>query len=472
MKKALIATLFIVQLMTMTSMAQEGMMGGYDIAMQVEGIEDSVAILGYHRGEKRYAHDTADISDDGSMRFVGEDTLKTGLYFLYSKGFYFEFVVEETRFSLTTKREDPYGNLTVEGSPTNELFKDFQMIMVQHQQSIRQLTESLDSTASKEDSVAVFDQLRELNESNGTSRDSLRTLAGSGYMYSLLTLMDLNPELRFYGDSLTADEKRAEYNKFRSNYFSELDLNSEGLLRTPIFHAKLMEYFDRVTFQHPDSIINALDEFLVQCKDNEELYSYTLGVMFERYQNPKIMGMDKIFVHLSDEYYLKGKAPWADETMLQKLRDEMVFYRENQIGMKAPQIHFIDTLNQPRNLYSINADYLILYFYSPTCGHCKKKTPVLKEIYDKLDGKAEVAAVCTDSDVEKWKKFVRDLELSWYNFGDPKNQSNFRVQYNVRSTPQLYILDKDKKIIAKRLDVDQVEEFINDQIMLSELDKS
>jgi glutaredoxin-related protein len=67
------------------------------------------------------------------------------------------------------------------------------------------------------------------------------------------------------------------------------------------------------------------------------------------------------------------------------------------------------------------------------------------------------------------KKYVRDQKLDWINLADPHMRSNFRYEYNIETTPQLYILDEDKKIIAKKLDVEQIEEFINRQIEIRAL---
>jgi hypothetical protein len=40
--------------------------------------------------------------------------------------------------------------------------------------------------------------------------------------------------------------------------------------------------------------------------------------------------------------------------------------------------------------------------------------------------------------------------------------------YDIYSTPVVYVLDKDKKILAKRLDVEQIEEFLDHQMKLKE----
>ena len=55
---------------------------------------------------------------------------------------------------------------------------------------------------------------------------------------------------------------------------------------------------------------------------------------------------------------------------------------------------------------------------------------------------------------------IRDNDLNWINAADPQLRSNFRAEYNIDSTPKIFVVDNEKKIIAKRLDVDQLEDFI------------
>ena len=76
----------------------------------------------------------------------------------------------------------------------------------------------------------------------------------------------------------------------------------------------------------------------------------------------------------------------------------------------------------------------------------------------------EVFAVCTEVEMLKWKKFIREKDLTWINVADPNLHNNFRHDFDISTTPQIFILDKDKKIIAKKLDVDQISEFIENRI--------
>lgn len=435
----------------------------FRIEINIEGLEDSVAYLGYYMGDKRYVLDTTSI-DNGQLVFEDDKNIKSGVYFLYSPTYTMDFLVDQSLdFSLKTKRESTYPNLQVENSLDNEQFRTFQVIMIEHQKKMQVLSTSLDSTSTRADTTRVREGMLALNKINDQKRDSLLNVFGDSYLSQILVMMGKSPELKIESDSLTIEQKKAQYNYYKAHFFDGLDFTSEGLLRTPNFYGKVKEYMDRVTFQNPDSIIASVDYILEKSMANKELFRFWMGTFFKDYQNAKIMGMDKVFVHLSDQYYLSGKIEWADSTLIAELSKEMTFLRENQIGLKAPQIFLSDTLNRATNLYAIESDYLVLFFYDPDCGHCKKKTPILYDLYKKMDGAFDVAAITVGTDMQKWKDFIKKFDLNWINLGDPNYKSNFRVQYNVRSTPQVYILDRNKEIIAKKLDVEQIESFINDR---------
>ena len=472
--KQLFAITFLTLVSTITVSGQEkAEKRDYKIDITIEGLEDSVAYLGYYMGDKRYVLDTTIIDKKGRLVFENKKAIKSGVYFLYTGSYTMDFIVDQSLdFKLKTKKETTYPDMVIENSKDNEQFKAFQLVMVEHQKKMRELTASLDSTSTMADTVNVRESMAELNEINTKKRDSLLSVFGDSFMSQILIMMGKSPELEIESDSLTLEQKKKQYLYYKDHFFDGIDFDSEGLIRTPNFYGKVKEYIDRVTFQNPDSIINSIDFLLAKCENNPELYRYWMGVFFQEYQNPKIMGMDKIFVHLSDNYYLNGRVEWADSTLLAELRKEMKFQRENQIGLKAPQIYLTDTLNVAKSLYDIKSDYMVLYFYDPDCGHCKKKTPVLYDIYKKMDGKFDVMAVTVGTDMKKWKDFIKKFELKgWYNLGDPNYRSNFRVQYNVRSTPQVYVVDKDKTIIAKKLDVEQIEGFINDRLRMDEARK-
>ena len=138
----------------------------------------------------------------------------------------------------------------------------------------------------------------------------------------------------------------------------------------------------------------------------------------------------------------------------------------NLFGKKATFLIFKIEYDEYKDLHKITSDYTVLSFYDPDCGHCKKEIPKIKKITDKFNRKVvQVYAVCTEFDSTIWRQFIKKNELEkWINVIDIENQSNFRRKYNIMGTPRLYLLDKNKVIIAKQIDSSTLEEILNKRI--------
>ena len=132
-----------------------------------------------------------------------------------------------------------------------------------------------------------------------------------------------------------------------------------------------------------------------------------------------------------------------------------------------------------RKMYDVDAKYTVLIFFAPDCGHCKKELPKIKKIVDSLKTPRflsnhkvidiEVYAVQTEFDKDLWKEFIIKQEIEdWINVcdiqkdpeGNPAASSNWRDEYDIYSTPVIYLLDKDKKILAKRISHNQLAKII------------
>ena len=123
-------------------------------------------------------------------------------------------------------------------------------------------------------------------------------------------------------------------------------------------------------------------------------------------------------------------------------------------------------------LQEVKADYTVLVFFGPTCGHCKKEMPKIKHNVDSLVAAGidiKTFAVATEFDKKEWEKFITNQKTeAWLNVadinhddeGNPVASSDWRDKYDIYSTPVIYLLDKEKKILAKRITHKQVTEII------------
>jgi thiol-disulfide isomerase/thioredoxin len=256
-----------------------------------------------------------------------------------------------------------------------------------------------------------------------------------------------------------------KYFYYKNHFWDNIDFSDDKIIRSPIYHAKLKQFFETVVVQIPDSINKEADILIAKARANKEIFKYTVWFITNTFEKSKIMGMDAVFVHMGKNYYMKGDAFWVDSTTLAKITERVQKTEPNLIGRIAPELKVKDSLMRDVYLSKIKAEYTVIYFYAPTCGHCKKVTPVMMETYKKLKPKnIEVLAVCTEYDWEEWKKYLQENKPEWINAIDITNTSNFRNNYDIYSTPVIYVLDKDKKIIAKRIGAEQIEDIIEKDI--------
>lgn len=149
------------------------------------------------------------------------------------------------------------------------------------------------------------------------------------------------------------------------------------------------------------------------------------------------------------------------------IKERVIKLQFNLLGMKSQDLMMETPEGAFVRLHEVDAPFTILYFWEPDCGHCKKITPLIKtEIYDKYKNiGVKVFAVCTQNQKEEWENAIADYNLfDFINCYDPNYQTNFRIYYDVYSTPIIYLLDKDKKIIAKRLDIDTIKTFLDHEL--------
>ena len=87
--------LAFLMLVSIPTLAQEEIKRPYKINFVIENLDDSIAYLGNHFGQKKYLLDTAVVTKGGQINFEGEKAIKTGVYFLYTPSYYMEFVIEK-----------------------------------------------------------------------------------------------------------------------------------------------------------------------------------------------------------------------------------------------------------------------------------------------------------------------------------------------------------------------------------------
>ncbi|MCS6823975.1 MAG: DUF5106 domain-containing protein [Cytophagaceae bacterium] len=438
----------------------------YSIKVKINGLKDSTCYLGYYFGQKKYTPvDTAKADANGNLLFSKKDKLKEGVYLIILPKIYLELIItNEQDITLETDTSDYVGKMKIKGSQESKLFYEFQKYMIEKSQKMQQLSAKLKQTSDPDSIKAINEKGKALQEEIKKYRDQLYAANPKAFTTKLLRAAE-EPEVPdFKLPSGHRDSVRA-FLYYRDKFLENLDFSDERMLRTPIFIPKVERYVNELTLQVPDSIIKSVTTILTKAEANKEIFKYFTATFTNTYETSSIMGQDAIFVYLAKNYYLKGKCFWADTAMLRKIKERVTILEPLLIGKTAPNIYLADTAGNYLPLHTIKSKYLVVIFWDAECGHCQKEVPKLFELYKsslRSTGVSVYAATIERQD-NSWMKFIKEKKLfapGWFNVRDKYNHTDFRNVYDVYSTPVIYILDENKKIIAKRLGVDQIADFL------------
>ena len=440
---------------------------GTNITVTVEGFEGTEAYLAYYYADKQYISDTA-TAENGTFTFSNEEPFEGGIYLvvLPPANNYFEIIVDQDQdFSLKTDTTDLVANLEVTGSEDNELFYEDIRYLASKRKEMEALSGRLNETAEgSPEREAIQAQISTLNEAVQSKRGSLVT-DHPDMLYSKIISSMEEPVIP---DEVNEQGQEAAFFYYRNAFIDAVDFQDSRLLRTPVMWNKVTTFLDKLTYQVPDSINKSADLMISRAKGNDEVFQYLVINILNKYAQSKIMGMDAVYVHLVEEYYMKGQAFWADEEQVNKMAERALAISPTIIGRKAPNFRVQDIGGNWQHLHGVPGKFTILYFWDYDCGHCKTVTPQLAEIYpDYIEHNVSLFALSINGDVEVWKEKVEEYGLTpGINVQDHQRQSGFDAMYDIRSTPRIFILDEEKNIIAKQISVDQVREILDHELGL------
>ena len=437
---------------------------GYEIKIQINGFKQKEIYMAYHLGEKQYIKDTIKQQADGSFLFKGDSPLESGIYLvvLPPDNNYFQLIIEKNDqyFSVTTDAADPSKNIQTKGSIENKLFYGYMNFLAEK----RPQSEALNNRLKEEkDSLKMQELTDAIDKIDKEVEDFQFNFIQNNANTFTAAIIKANTPLKLPDFSGTEEEQQREafyYN--RDHYFDNLDLSDGRFLRTPFLFERINTYVSKLQVQVPDSLIKAIDLVLAKTKNASESYRYFAVHYLNEYANSKFVGMDAVYVHLAEKYYASGQAPWVDSTQLAKIVENAVSLKPILIGKTAPNIKMQLRDGSPVTLHDIKSPYIVLYFWRYDCGHCKESTPDIKAFYEEYKNKGvKIFAVCVkfNDEIGDCWKYVDENQLDgWIHAVDPYLRSKFYSLYNVKTTPQIFILDKNKKIISKGIGAPQLKE--------------
>ena len=470
--------LIVFSLFILSANAQENVKN-YQFKFKINGTEGDTLYMANYLGKKLYYYDTA-YADKGGITIFKGNEIPGGIYAIVTPGpKYFEIVVNEPKIELETNIEDFTEHMNVKISEENKAFYEYiNFVNKKKIKSIPLAQKFKDTLTSEKEKEELRQQLEKIDAEVKAFQENFEEKHFDKLFAA--KILSLNHELKI--PEAIGEDSRYVY--YKTHFLDNLDLNDDRFAHSPAFINKIERYFTEVLQQHPDTIYTHAFKLIDQIRDEKsDTWKLLVHYVTNTFEHSKIMGMDKVFVKMGQKYYCnegKTKAYWMPEDKLTELCEKVAVLEHLLIGEKAPNLILQDTTEQNWiNLHKdVNADFTILVFWDPDCGHCKKEVPKINDIYLKLRDSINLKVVGVGGllEMDKWKTFIREKELNdWIHISDnPEIHNNaynylnkttieslnFRQTYDIYSYPQVYLLDENKVILAKKLGADSLEKVI------------
>ncbi len=474
---------------------------GYKITVNMKNCNDTIAYLTFYQMDKTYIKDTCQSIKDGKIVFQGKEKLPRGIYSVVNqkKAIVFDMFIDEhtQNLKLSADANTYTRQATAENSAQESEFFSYINFMTDQNTKFFADKNAVKGLSKKDSIATLVDLQKNLDRSIEDYEVALAEKHKGTYLGDFInfkrerTLRDIPKASNGRPDSLKV------YNYYRTNYWEGADFKDESITRNPFFSFKLKKYFDSVIFPHPDSVTVEIDRIMSKPDQGSLTYKLLLAHFTATYETSNIMGFEKVFVHMVDKYFKTGKAIGTyEEDVIDRIVKRGDKLRPLLLGAVAPELYmikasdrdkiakmgfenvkssaevtklFYDHVNEINPLFlklsDIKADFLVLVFWDVDCGHCQKEIPKLVDLYKEYQKEkkdVKVFSVYTQQELDKYLKYIDEKKLDWINLYDGVHYNNLAEKYDIYATPVVYVLDKNKVIKARRIDVEKIKDVIAD----------
>ena len=248
----------------------------------------------------------------------------------------------------------------------------------------------------------------------------------------------------------------------KTHFFDNIDFSNKALLNSTFINDKINDFIFYLNTSEDDKVLIRLQKEAISAvithlnanktlaKDIEEGLIYT----FSQQQNV-------IMVNYMLNHYLQLPKELQDASFINDIKGQL----KTAVGMPVPNILWTENSSQ-KDLYSLtDANYYIVAFWSSTCSHCLIEMPVL---YDLLKDSSQIKVISLgleeDTSKSGWETQISNYPNFINIYGENKWQNQYARDYGVNATPSFFVLDKNKKVIAKPDDVEELKAFFQKNI--------
>lgn len=216
---------------------------------------------------------------------------------------------------------------------------------------------------------------------------------------------------------------------------------------------------------HPiaeSAITNLLNKAAKSGKDNYWFFLEWLEKLFYDPSSP--LRCDEHFAIVCNHATSSKKSP-LDSTEALRYNSLLQLVSRNNPSSTAANFTYTLADGSQHKMHAIEAELLIIYFYNPGCDDCRYVKALMdsSEAIDRLhrQGRLKVLALYPDGEVDEWRKHLHENPSWWISSYDKGSQILQKQTYDLKATPTLYLLDRNKQVILKDPDAERLIRFLD-----------
>lgn len=442
----------------------------YQITLAVKGLRSPEVYLGSFKNGNRYTVDTAKVDTlQGTASFVFDKMPPQGMYYVaINNDAAIDFVVNgEKKLELRSEMNHLLDSIRAIGSPENEAF-------IQHLKFLR--IKSIEAGKIN----ALIDQMRNVSNTADVIREQqIKLMAVSKSVLdrsvayqkkhpktfsAKLLMASQNPQVPALIVPYIKGQPNPEYFQYiKNHYWDGYDFKESRLLRSSVFVEKLTTYFNQLVMPQKDTMLRSAEFVIKRAKVDQATFQFAVRWITNFYDNLERYAGDVVFTHLFDKYYSSATAIGIDTATFQRIKYKADLYRQNLTGNIATDIILPDRNGVKQSLYKVEAEFVLLYFFSPLCSHCQKVTPELHKMLEGVNPqKVKVFSIAGEepANMEQWKDYVTTQTPDWICVADSTESSAVFDTFGAYNLPVIHVLDQEKRIVAKYVKPENLKELI------------
>ncbi len=435
-------------LMPLAAVAQD-----FKLTMKFSHYKPQKVRLTHFFEDKQYLDIDSAQQNGNTVWFEGQGELYPGIYSIILEDSHtsFEILVDHDNQFMTFKCDvnDIQQTMKVSGSELNSRFFDYQRTMTDFNRRRANLDtlrrKALDTTGGRRaDSAKAEDYKDQMERITDYIQDFTKKTIDANKGNFLADMLDC----------MDAHEQPLE------KMYSHINFAQNGLIRSPFLIKAIYKHISRAIEFNTYQIIHETDKLIEMSKANEDMYRYVSSFLLNFYRTFFKTGINEVFVHIADQYFLND--PELNDESRRMIQQQRDIFASSMVGSPAHPIRMRNTIEGDSiDVLSSHDGTIFLLFWSNGCGHCDAAEKALMEVHDGLV-KNNIRVISVDNDKHSYETLHANAvnkAFPWTDVCDTSESNTmYREYYYVVSTPLMYIIDTNKRIVQKCIGEDQIEE--------------